>query len=312
MVVDQMAGDRTRGFSSTTEYFDYLIGQDLEQLEHQPNSVRGRDAARKTYRAFKVLRTLIPDLVHKDYDRTNFKLLCDDFGLANLLVKSREDLNVVGVVDLEWSYAGPAQMLASVPWWLMVGRPNDQEWDVGREGSSKLAERYLGYSAMFQRILAEEEAKTPGHESKELSRLMRWTEESGAMWFHMILSNGFNGIQTFPFSKLIEHIGREEWERREQEIDDAEVEAFVERKMSQLEEYDRKVAKLLADREAKASADAAAAETDGKDVSGEGAGDGGGGAVAGAGDADGDAGCGAGQGGTDGEATAEKAGNDTQ
>ena len=31
-------GDRAHGFTTTTEYFQYVIGQDLEQLARQPNS----------------------------------------------------------------------------------------------------------------------------------------------------------------------------------------------------------------------------------------------------------------------------------
>lgn len=58
--------------------------------------------------AFKVLKPLIPNLVNANYDRGKFKLICDDLGLANLVVRSKEDLTVVGVVDLEWSYIGPA------------------------------------------------------------------------------------------------------------------------------------------------------------------------------------------------------------
>jgi len=42
-----------------------------------------------------------------------FKLLCDDFGLANMIVRSKDDLTIVGVVDLEWSYTGPAQLFGS-------------------------------------------------------------------------------------------------------------------------------------------------------------------------------------------------------
>jgi hypothetical protein len=46
-------------------------------------------------------------LINDNYDRRKFKLICDDLGLANLIVRSREDLTVIGVVDLEWSYIGP-------------------------------------------------------------------------------------------------------------------------------------------------------------------------------------------------------------
>ena len=77
--------------------------------------------------AFKVLKSLIGDLVKMEYDCCKFKLICDDLGLANLIV--REDLTVVGVVDLEWSYIGPAQLFGSAPWWLLQDRPVNSAWD---------------------------------------------------------------------------------------------------------------------------------------------------------------------------------------
>ena len=95
----------------------------MEQLVHQPNSVVGLYDAKNKYVAFKVLKALIPDLVNAKYDRCKFKLICDDLGLANLIVQGKEDLTVVGVVDLEWSYIGPAQLFGSAPWWLLQDRP---------------------------------------------------------------------------------------------------------------------------------------------------------------------------------------------
>lgn len=71
------------------------------------------------YVAFKVFKCLIRDLVNARYDRCKFKLICDDLGLANLIVRGREDLTVVGVVDLEWSYIGPDPLFGSAPWWLL-------------------------------------------------------------------------------------------------------------------------------------------------------------------------------------------------
>ncbi|KAH9211811.1 hypothetical protein DL95DRAFT_464505 [Leptodontidium sp. 2 PMI_412] len=109
-------GDRNSPFSSTTEYFQYLAEQDWEQLYWQPNSVFGRYDAMAKYRSFKVLKSLIPKFVHKGYDRRKFKIVCDDLGLANLIVRSRQDLTVIGVVDFEWSYIGPAQLFGLVLW----------------------------------------------------------------------------------------------------------------------------------------------------------------------------------------------------
>lgn len=195
--------------------------------------------------AFKVLRSLIPDLVHAKYDRCKFKLICDDLGLANLIVRSREDLTVVGVVDLEWSYIGPAQLFGSAPWWLLQDRPVNSTWDYKGDEAPKIAARYFKCLDIFIRILEGEEAKMPGHEERELSRLVKWSQASGAMWLHMLLSSGFNDHRSFPFTQLRRHLGLTEWERREKEFDNAkELEAFASRKVSELDKYDEALEKM--------------------------------------------------------------------
>ncbi|OJZ90609.1 hypothetical protein ASPFODRAFT_56887 [Aspergillus luchuensis CBS 106.47] len=204
-------GDRTKGFATTTEYFQYVVGQDWEQLVHQPNS----------YVAFKALRSFVPDLIHPKYNHGNFKLICDDLGLANLIVHSKDDLTVVGVVDLEWSYIGPAQLFGSAPWWLLQDRPVNSAWDYNGEEPPEIA------------------ARTPGHEEKELSSLVKWSQESGAMWLHILLSSGFNDHRSFPFTKLRQHFGADGWAKREKEFDCAEeLEAFASRKVRELDKYD--------------------------------------------------------------------------
>ncbi|RHZ67865.1 hypothetical protein CDV55_105981 [Aspergillus turcosus] len=238
-------GDRGKGFATTTEYFQYVVGQDWEQLVHQPNSAVGPYDAKNKYVAFKVLRSLIPDLVHAKYDRCKFKLICDDLGLANLIVRSREDLTVVGVVDLEWSYIGPAQLFGSAPWWLLQDRPVNSTWDCKGDEAPKIAARYFKCLDIFIRILEEEEAKLPGHEERELSSLVKWSQASGAMWLHMLLSSGFNDHRSFPFTQLRRHLGLTEWAGREKEFDNAkELEAFASRKVSELDRYDEALEKM--------------------------------------------------------------------
>ncbi|GAA85252.1 phosphotransferase enzyme family protein [Aspergillus luchuensis IFO 4308] len=214
-------GDRTKGFATTTEYFQYVVGQDWKQLVHQPNSVCGEYDAQNKYMAFKALRSFVPDLIHPKYNHGNFKLICDDLGLANLIVRSKDDLTVVGVVDLEWSYIGPAQLFGSAPWWLLQDRPVNSAWDYNGEEPPEIA------------------ARTPGHEEKELSSLVKWSQESGAMWLHILLSYGFNDHRSFPFTKLRQHFGADGWAKREKEFDCAEeLEAFALRKVGELDKYD--------------------------------------------------------------------------
>lgn len=132
--------------------------------------------------AFQVLKTLIPELVNPKYYHCKFKLICDDLGLVNLIVRSKEDLTIVGVVDLEWSYIGPAQLFGSAPWWLLQNRPVNSLWDCKGDELPRLADRYSKYLEIFMYILDEEEVKMLAHQEKELSSLMKWLL---SLWGHV-------------------------------------------------------------------------------------------------------------------------------
>lgn len=92
-------GDRTQGFSTTGKYFRYTIGQDEQQLQHQPNSVTGEKNAESRFASLKILESMMPEMINGKYDQGPFKLICDDLGPANMIVRSQHDLTIVGVVD---------------------------------------------------------------------------------------------------------------------------------------------------------------------------------------------------------------------
>ncbi|RSL55196.1 hypothetical protein CEP53_007176 [Fusarium sp. AF-6] len=229
-------------------YFQYVLGQDWEQLIRQSNSVTGPYNAEMRYTSFKVLKSLVPRMVNGGYDRGPFKLICDDFGLASLILKSKDDLTVVEVVDLEWSYIGPAQLFTSAPWWLLQDRPINVEWDCDDHQPPNVAARYFKYLEMYKRVLEEEESKRPGHEKKQVSKLIRWSEDSGAMWLHMLLSCGFNDTYSFPFTQLRQHVGIDKWKSLRWKVNQEEVETFVTQKTTHLEQYDQEVARMEVDK----------------------------------------------------------------
>ncbi|KAJ5261087.1 phosphotransferase enzyme family protein [Penicillium angulare] len=230
-------GDRSRGFTTATEYFSYVIDQDWQQLIKQPNSVPGPLCARDMYKAFSAMRELMPQLVHPEYDRSKFKFICDDFGLANLIVRSEEDMTIVGVIDLEWSYIGPAQMLASAPWWLLLDRPVNHAWDYDEDDEPpKIIERYFKHLDIFTRILEKEEATRPAHKDKEFSRLLKWSRESGAMWLHIAVTCAGNDDSSFIFRYLRDSL-EPQWTEHTDQVDDEEIEAFRELKKKELELY---------------------------------------------------------------------------
>jgi hypothetical protein len=111
-----------------------------------------------------------------------------------MIVRSKDDLTIVGVVDLEWSYAGPAQLFGSAPWWLLQSRLTLYDAEFKKEAAQPAAilTRYLRYLEIFKRVLQEEEEQLPGHQAKKFSSLVEWSQASGAMWLHMLLHTGFN------------------------------------------------------------------------------------------------------------------------
>lgn len=58
-----------------------------------------------------------------------FKLWCDDFRSANILLDN--SLNIVGVVDWEFTYAAPVEFSNAPPWWLLIKKP--KYWLKGLE-----------------------------------------------------------------------------------------------------------------------------------------------------------------------------------
>jgi hypothetical protein len=188
-------------------------------------------------------------MVNDEFDRGPFKLICDDLGLANLILKSKDDFTVVGVVDLEWSYIGPAQLAASAPWWLVVDRPVNPEWDCIDGELPEASARYLKHLELYKRVLREEEVKLLGPESTVFSELVQWSQDSGAMWLHMLLSSASNDTQTLPFEQLRRHVGTDKWKALQAAVDDEEAEAFAKLKVLHLEQYDAEVGAIEKDRE---------------------------------------------------------------
>lgn len=190
------------------------------------------------------MKTLIPSFVHPEYNRGRFKIICDDLSLANVIVRSRDDLTIVGLVDLEWSYVGPAQLFGSAPWWLLGIRLNNVDTYYDKD-YPKTTTRFLKYLEIFKRVLGEEEERMLGSRGKELSKLVEWSEASGTMWLHMLLLCGFNHPKNLPFVQLQQHIGSEKWLKLRRQFYGMEMNIFVEEKVSQLAQYDRDEDKVL-------------------------------------------------------------------
>lgn len=149
-----------------------------------------------------------------------------------MIVNNERDLQIVGVIDWEWSYAGPCQLFSSPPHWLLLDSPN--HWFKDDED---VASRYEKSLEMFLTILEEEEGVTLSDIplDERLSALMRECKEDGRMWFHYIIRQGFNGPDMLVWERL--RAATPDFDQLVESVSEAEITSFVGEKMLALAKY---------------------------------------------------------------------------
>ncbi|EAW15264.1 phosphotransferase family protein [Aspergillus clavatus NRRL 1] len=208
-------GHISKTFSSATSYFQDVAEQDMQHLRAQPNSVDDMEDARRKYLHNKIFKAIVPHFVDSKYDHGPFRLICDDFRLGNLLVNNAQDLKIVAVLDWEWAYAAPFQMLYSSPRWLLLKKPFD--WDD------------------FINVLEEEEQKrAEGLSMPSMATLMDESMKDGKFWFHELIYSCFESPDSRAWTAIrqllpsIDELAT---------VPGPEVELFLNSKMEQLNQY---------------------------------------------------------------------------
>ncbi|KAH9211485.1 kinase-like domain-containing protein [Leptodontidium sp. 2 PMI_412] len=218
---------------TVTEYVDRLVQQNTTHLHEQRNSIDDVDDARHKYCLRQRVKSIAPHFVSNNYDSGPFKLICDDFRPGNILVKE-DTLEIVAVVDWEWTYAGPYQFLFSPPSWLILENPTS--W------TSSDKARYQTKFLIFLKSLEEAEAQREidmGEEvpaDQKMSILMRQSMEDGKFWFNELIRETFN----FDEEVLWPNIEPLLDERGLADVgipNETEVEEFIRMKMEDLSQY---------------------------------------------------------------------------
>ncbi|KZF21506.1 kinase-like protein [Xylona heveae TC161] len=107
-------------FSSSRSYLQSLVAQLFRQLDTQRHDIVADEAdCRRKYIARCLFKRIVASLPLEPDGP--FCLACDDFRPSNVLVD--EELNITAVIDWEFCYAGPLEYAYSLPFWLLLQRP---------------------------------------------------------------------------------------------------------------------------------------------------------------------------------------------
>lgn len=230
-------------FANSFEYFEALAQLHSDHLEHQRNdAVDSETDCRRKYIARRLFCKLIKERKVASGAHANgpFKLWCDDFRPTNVLLDA--NMQIVGVVDWEFTYTTPAEFCFAPPWWLLLEQP--EYWPDGIENWKEIYEVRL---KTFLKAMtdAEESAIASGRleEDQRLSPKMKASWDSGDFWFIYGARKNFAFDAIFwqelhsRFFEKAEVSSEDAWMTRLDEMDAKEktdMQEFVERKMKSM------------------------------------------------------------------------------
>ncbi|KAJ5093705.1 hypothetical protein N7456_009566 [Penicillium angulare] len=167
-----------RAYDSSLEYISSLLELQSTHLEKQRNSVYNSQDCREKYATRHLMKAIAMNFIPKD-DRGPFKLFCDDLCPQNVIVD--DSLQIVGVLDWEFSYTAPSQFAASIPWWLLLRQPHSI---VNDEGPDAFFDYFLPKAELFLEEMGKRETNRGLHAHNDsLSSRMRQSIEDRSAWF---------------------------------------------------------------------------------------------------------------------------------
>lgn len=228
-------------FRTASSYIEALAQLNIQHLLYQRNdAVQSADDCRRRFVARQLFYKVARDkkLCLPNCENGPFKLWCDDFRPVNILLN--ENMHIAGVVDWEFTYAGPVEFTYAPPWWLLIEKP--EYWSEGIEDWAREFDRRL---KTFLTAMRRCENMDTQHSQWRLSDQMQRSWESGDFWvvYAILHSFAFDAIywqkvdQRF-FGSTETDDPSEAWKERLNlldEIQKAEMEQLVTRKLQEME-----------------------------------------------------------------------------
>ncbi|PYI03354.1 kinase-like protein [Aspergillus sclerotiicarbonarius CBS 121057] len=228
-----------RTFHSSVEYIHSLLALQDIHLESQRNSVYDTIDCREKYACRSLMKAVALNFVSAADNYGPFKLFCDDLCPGNVLVD--DSLHVTGVIDWEFCYSAPAHFAGSIPWWLLLERPQKI---LNRRGPDAFFQAFLPRAEYFlESLQLKEKAKGLDLAHDRLSVRMRQSTETKSAWFYLAC-RAVSSVDLLYWDLLDEHC----WGERSSVTDRVRAlttnnglhkhrEDFVRLKIAQLQEY---------------------------------------------------------------------------
>ncbi|KAJ5734005.1 hypothetical protein N7493_002791 [Penicillium malachiteum] len=173
---------RNETFESSSSYFNRLADLHVDHLIHQQNdAIDSADDCRRRYVARMLFRKLAREgrFTESSTNLGPFNIWCDDLRPSNILIN--EDLQIVAVVDWEFTYVAPVEFSQSPPWSLLLEQL--EYWPDGIEAWTKVYE--LRFQIFLKVLLEQEDVAIDRGILKEEQRLsgpMQQSWENGDFW----------------------------------------------------------------------------------------------------------------------------------
>ncbi|KAL4862804.1 hypothetical protein BDV12DRAFT_206984 [Aspergillus spectabilis] len=179
-------------FTTASEYFTDLATQQLHHLHNQRDTgLLDADDWKEKYIARCMFRPIARTL---STEPGPFRLYCDDFSPANILVSpddnTTDDFTVVGVTNWEFTYVAPNEFTYTAPWWLLFQTPHGWEQDL-----LQFQTQETPYLNLFLRVLRScedrEIQKGAMEDSQRLSCRMADSMDNGLFWFCLAVRKSY-------------------------------------------------------------------------------------------------------------------------